>query len=286
MSHLPPPSMAASTPLRRRIFVVIFEADTPAGKAFDVGLLIAILASILVVMLETVPDIGVAYAGAFFIAEWIFTALFTIEYCLRLGCVERPSRYVFSFFGLVDLLALLPTYLSLLIPGSQSLVAIRSLRLMRIFRIFKLGRYLKEADTFRRILRNSLPKIVVFLTAVLIMVSIVGATMHLVEGPEHGFTSVPQSMYWAIVTLTTVGYGDIAPQTVLGKSIASFLMILGYSLIVVPTGILSANAARVSAAAAAASSTLLPERVCSVCQTRGHAREARHCHQCGEELGA
>lgn len=275
--------MAASTPLRRRLFVVIFEADTPAGKAFDVGLLIAILASIFVVMLETVPEIGVAYASAFFVAEWIFTALFTVEYCLRLSCVERRSRYVFSFFGLVDLLALLPTYLSLLIPGSQTFAAIRSLRLMRVFRIFKLGRYLKEADAFRDILRASRPKIVVFLTAVLILVSIVGATMHLVEGPEHGFTSVPQSMYWAIVTMTTVGYGDIAPQTVLGKAIASGLMVVGYSMIVVPTGILSASAARAGALESAASTD---ERACASCDARGHGAQARHCHQCGAELAS
>lgn len=281
MSHLAPPSLAAPTPLRRRLFVVIFEANTPAGKAFDVGLLIAILASIVVVMLETVPSVGVAYAAAFFIAEWIFTALFTVEYCLRIACVERPSRYVFSFFGLVDLLALLPTYLSLLLPGSQSLVAIRSLRLMRVFRIFKLGRYLKEAYAFRQILRASRPKIVVFLTAVLIMVSIVGATMHLVEGPESGFTSVPQSMYWAIVTMTTVGYGDIAPQTVLGKTIASVLMIVGYSLIVVPTGILSVSAARVGARQGEATPR---QTVCPSCQARGHGAMARHCHQCGAEL--
>ncbi len=273
--------MAASTPLRRRLFVVIFEADTPAGKAFDVGLLIAILASILVVMLETVPGVGLAYAGVFFIAEWIFTALFTVEYCLRLACVERPRRYVFSFFGVVDLLALLPTYLSLLIPGSQSLVAIRSLRLMRIFRIFKLARYLKEAATFRRVLRESGPKIVVFLTAVLIMVSIVGATMHLVEGPESGFTSVPQSMYWAIVTMTTVGYGDIAPQTVLGKGIASVLMILGYSLIVVPTGILSASAVRSGAVRKTDSRA---QKSCAACGAAGHREQALHCYQCGAAL--
>jgi voltage-gated potassium channel len=273
--------MAASTPLRRRLFVVIFEADTPAGKAFDVGLLIAILASIFVVMLETVPEIGVAYASAFFVAEWIFTALFTVEYCLRLSCVERRSRYVFSFFGLVDLLALLPTYLSLLIPGSQTLTAIRSLRLMRVFRIFKLGRYLKEAAAFRHILRESRPKIVVFLTAVLIMVSIVGAAMHLIEGPENGFTSVPKSMYWAIVTMTTVGYGDITPQTVLGKGIASLLMVVGYSLIVVPTGILSASAARVATSQPVEDKA---ERACSSCDARGHGSQARHCDQCGAEL--
>jgi voltage-gated potassium channel len=273
--------MAATTPLRRRLFVVIFEADTPAGKAFDVGLLIAILASIFVVMLETVPEVGVAYASAFFVAEWIFTVLFTVEYCLRLSCVERRSRYVFSFFGLVDLLALLPTYLSLLIPGSQTLTAIRSLRLMRVFRIFKLGRYLKEAAAFRHILRESRPKIVVFLTAVLIMVSIVGAAMHLIEGPENGFTSVPKSMYWAIVTMTTVGYGDITPQTVLGKGIASLLMVVGYSLIVVPTGILSASAARVATSQPVEDKA---ERACSSCDARGHGSQARHCDQCGAEL--
>ncbi len=273
--------MAASTPLRRRLFIVIFEADTPAGKAFDVGLLIAILVSIFVVMLETVPEVGVTYASAFFIAEWIFTALFTVEYCLRLSCVDRPRSYVFSFFGLVDLLALLPTYLSLVIPGSQSLTAIRSLRLMRVFRIFKLGRYLKEADAFRDILRESRPKIIVFLTAVLIMVSIVGATMHLIEGPENGFTSVPKSMYWAIVTMTTVGYGDITPQTVLGKGIASMLMVVGYSLIVVPTGILSATAARAGASEPVEDKS---ERVCSSCDARAHGSQARHCDQCGAEL--
>jgi len=280
MSHLPPPSPAAAPPLKQRVHEVIFEADTPAGKAFDVALLVVILGSILVVMLETVSEFELKYGPELVIAEWLFTGLFTLEYGLRLYCVERPRHYAFSFFGVVDLLAVLPAYIGLLLPGSQGLLAIRSLRLMRVFLIFKLGRYLKEVATFRRIMIESRPKMVVFVTAVLIMVVIVGATMHVVEGPEHGFTSMPQSMYWAIVTITTVGYGDIAPQTVFGKGVAAMLMIVGYSLIVVPTGILSASAARVGAGR----TQPVSGRACPTCRAANHAVSARHCHQCGHML--
>jgi voltage-gated potassium channel len=283
MSHLPPPSLAASHPFKSRLFEVIFEADTRAGKAFDVALLIVILASIVVVMLETVASIELHYGLALFVAEWIFTVLFTIEYVLRIVAVDRPKSYIFSFFGVVDLLAILPTYLSLLVPGSQSLMAIRSFRLIRVFRIFKLGRYLKEASTFRQILIDSRPKIVVFVTAVLVTVVFVGAAMHLIEGPENGFTSVPQAMYWAVVTMTTVGYGDIAPHTVLGKVIASMLMVVGYSLIVVPTGILSTSAARASMGRSAAA-TVVTTRACHSCSAEGHSAQAKHCFQCGAEL--
>jgi len=283
VSHLPPPSAAARHPVKQRLFEVIFEADTPAGKAFDVALLIVILTSIVVVMLETVVSIELQFGLALLVAEWVFTALFTIEYFLRIVAVARPRSYIFSFFGIVDLLAILPTYLSLLVPGSQSLQVIRAFRLMRVFRIFKLGRYLKEAATLRQILADSRPKIIVFVTAILVTVVFVGAAMHLIEGPENGFTSVPQSMYWAVVTMTTVGYGDIAPHTVLGKIIASLLMIVGYSLIVVPTGILSTSVARATMQRAGVS-TVVTTRACPSCGSEGQSSSAKHCSQCGAAL--
>ncbi|MEE2778893.1 MAG: ion transporter [Myxococcota bacterium] len=265
--------------LRHRIHEVIFEADTPAGKAFDVGLLVAILLSILALILESVRSIDAEYHSILVAAEWFFTALFTVEYLLRLYSVRHPMRYATSFFGIVDLLAVLPTFLSLLVPGSQSLSVIRGLRMVRVFRIFKLARYLGEAQVLVRALRQSRAKITVFLTGVLTMVVIVGAAMHLIEGDEAGFTSIPQGMYWAVVTMTTVGYGDIAPTTVLGKSLASVLMVMGYSLIVVPTGIVSAHLGPRSRPYAAVST-----QACLDCSAEGHDVDAQHCKYCGAAL--
>jgi voltage-gated potassium channel len=258
---------------------VIFEADTPAGKGFDVGLLVAILASVLVVILESVSSVRAQWGQVLRGLEWTFTILFTIEYVLRLLAVERPWRYARSFFGIVDLLAIVPTYLSVLVPGAHSLLVIRMLRLLRIFRIFKLGRYVGEAETLARALRASRPKILVFLCSVLAIVVIVGSVMYLVEGEEHGFTSIPVAIYWAVVTLTTVGYGDIAPQTVLGRILATALMITGYGIIAIPTGIVSVELADAQRRAVRVSG-----QACPACSAQGHDPEARFCDQCGAAL--
>ena len=231
---------------RERFHEVIFEADTRAGKAFDIVLLVLILGSILAVMLESVPEIGADanWSTALRTAEWVFTALFAIEYVMRLLSVRKPLRYALSFYGVIDLLAILPAPLSLLFPGSQSFVVIRAFRLLRAFRVFKLAHFLSEATQLRRAMVAAWPKIAVFLTTVLVIVVIVGSAMYFVEGPEAGFTSIPLSVYWAVVTVTTVGYGDIKPLTPLGKIIAALMMITGYALIVVPTGVLSAELVR------------------------------------------
>ncbi|MHC4947044.1 MAG: ion transporter [Planctomycetota bacterium] len=273
--------MADSTsrlaPWRERLHEIIFEADTRAGKTFDVLLLIAIVSSVAVVSLESVEDIDRRVPGLFDALEWGFTILFTIEYVLRLACVRKPWRYALSFFGIVDLLAVVPTYLSLFFPGSETLIVVRALRLLRVFRIFKLGRFLREAKSLRLALYASRAKVTVFLCTVVIVVVIMGAAMHLVEGPAHGFTSIPQSMYWAIVTMTTVGYGDVAPETPLGKLIAACLMVLGYSFIIVPTGIITAELA--------AASRPVSTQACPDCGGEGHDYDARHCKFCGGDLG-
>ena len=256
---------------------VIFGVGTPAGKAFDVGLLWAILLSVLVVVLESVPAIQAAYGGILRIAEWGFTILFTIEYALRLWTAARRRAYMISFFGLVDLLAILPTYLSAIIAGSQSLAVVRGLRLIRVFRVLKLVRHLKEARALTRALKASRPKIVVFLTGVLSIAVIFGTVMYLVEGDAAGFTSIPTSIYWAVVTMTTVGYGDIAPQTPLGQFLALCLMILGYAIIAVPTGIVSAELTR------AGSRERRPQS-CPSCSRRTFSRRARFCSACGHRF--
>lgn len=269
---------SGQSPWRRRLHEVIFEADTAVGKGFDVALLVAILLSILVVMLESVQQINEQYRGALQAAEWVFTLLFTVEYGLRLLCVRRPWRYAVSFFGVVDLLAILPTFLSLFLPGSQSLLVIRGLRLLRVFRVFKLARFLSEASELRRAVWASRAKITVFLTTVLILVIIMGSAMYLIEsGAGSGFTSIPQSMYWAVVTMTTVGYGDIAPVTVLGKTVAAVIMMLGYCLIIVPTGIISAELAQTS-------SKPVTTQSCANCLAEGHDHDALHCKYCGQKL--
>ncbi|HYH47748.1 MAG TPA: ion transporter [Thermoanaerobaculia bacterium] len=262
---------------RQHLHQVVFEADTPAGRAFDLGLLVCILASVLAVLLESVASIRQAYGAALRAAEWIFTALFTVEYVLRLIAVRRPSRYALSFFGLVDLAALLPTYLSLLFPGAQVLLVVRALRLLRVFRILKLAHFLHEAQALNLALRASRRKITVFLGTVVILVLIIGSLMYLVEGEEHGFTSIPQSVYWAVVTLTTVGYGDLAPETTLGKILASVVMILGYGIIAVPTGIVTVELSRNRG-------TMVSGQACPHCGAEGHDHDARFCKYCGARL--
>jgi voltage-gated potassium channel len=263
--------------LRRRLYVVIFEAETPAGRGFDVALLVLILLSVLAVLLESVEGLRAAYGRELRWLEWAITLLFTLEYLVRLWVVRRPLAYAWSFFGVVDLLAILPTYLSLAIPGAQSLLVVRALRLLRVFRILKLVHFLGEAQVLQRALRASGRKITVFLVTVLTLVLVIGAVMYLVEGPENGFTSIPESMYWAIVTMTTVGYGDIAPRTLPGKLLASLVMIIGYAIIAVPTGIVTVEMAE-------ASRRIRSTRACRSCGEEDHDPDARFCKRCGAAL--
>lgn len=270
---------SADTTWKEHVYRIIFEADTPAGKFFDIGLILVIVTSIFAVMLETVAELQKDYGPWFLIAEWTITVLFTVEYALRLLCVRHPLRYALSFFGIVDLLSILPTYLSLFVPGAQTLAVIRALRLLRIFRILKLAPYLKGASLLITALHSSRPKIIVFLGSILVLVIILGSTMYLVEGGrDSGFTSIPQSMYWAVVTMTTVGYGDIIPTSVLGKLIASFVMVLGYAIIAIPTGIVTAEIVQ------AAGSRTITTRACPECFTEGHEIHASFCKDCGDPL--
>ncbi len=269
-------STGLARPLRARVAEVVFGHDTLAGKAFDVALIVAILASVAVVALETVAPIREEFGPALRLAEWFFTLLFTVEYAVRLWCTDQPARYARSFFGVVDLVSILPTYLSLLVGGAQALLTIRALRLLRIFRVLKLGQYTSEAGHLGRALARSRQKITVFLMVVLTLVLVLGSLMYLVEGPENGFTSIPRSIYWAIVTLTTVGYGDITPHTVLGQVVAAVAMILGYGIIAVPTGIVTVELGRGDAPARAVA--------CRRCGLGVHDADARHCKRCGEPL--
>jgi len=264
-------------PWRTKIYEVIFEADTPSGKLFDVLLIVAILLSVTVVFLESIEVLKNDYGRIFYALEWGFTILFTIEYSLRIISVNKPLKYIFSFYGIIDFLSIAPTYLSLIIVGSQYLLAIRILRLLRVFRVFKLTHLLTQSNILVGALKASRAKIAVFLFAVLTSVVVIGAIIYVVEGPEHGFTSIPVSMYWAIVTLTTVGYGDISPQTPLGQFIASIVMIMGYAIIAVPTGIVSVEIA-------SAAKKQVTTQVCPNCLSEGHDKDATHCKYCGEKL--
>lgn len=265
--------------LRRRIFVVIFGTDTPAGKAFDVMLLTLILLSVMAVLLESVSGLRDEFQDLFLTAEWVFTIIFTVEYLFRIYSSPRPLKYMTSFFGVIDLLAILPTYLGLLFDSATFLLTIRALRLLRMFRIFKLGRYVKEAAILVRALQASLHKIIIFFGAVLTLVLILGSLLYMIEGEEHGFTSIPQSIYWAIVTVTTVGYGDIAPGTVMGKILASVAMLTGYSIIAVPTGIISIEIGR-----AVRDGQKAGQQPCTSCGQPYHDADAKYCKICGEKL--
>lgn len=261
---------------RATYYEIIFEAHTPAGKAFDVVLIAAILLSIATVMLESISPVAARYGTSLRIAEWAFTILFTVEYLLRLICTPRPWRYARSFFGLVDLLSVLPTYLSVLIPGTQALLVIRTLRILRVFRVLKLANYVRESETLLRALLASRRKIYVFVFAVFTLVVIFGSLMYLIEGPAHGFTSIPRGVYWAIVTLTTVGYGDITPETDLGQGVAAFIMVLGYGIIAVPTGIITAELTQQDRWPSA--------RLCPGYAAPKHDADALHCKWCGTIL--
>lgn len=259
------------------MYEVIFGTQTRAGRLFDVILLWAILISVVVVMLESVESFGLKYGKQLHTIEWAFTLLFTLEYIARIYSLRRPLKYIFSFYGIIDLLSILPTWLSLFNLNTQFLLTIRLMRLLRIFRILKLARYLQGMRHIRMALRNSIPKITVFFLFVLALVTIMGTLMYMIEGKHSGFTSIPQSIYWAIVTLTTVGYGDITPVTVLGKMMASIIMILGYSIIAVPTGIVSSEMTAINYLET-------NERVCGGCGLPDHEADAKYCRKCGREL--
>ena len=261
---------------RKKLGNIIFESDTPAGKAFDVILLVAILLSVIVVLLDSVASYHEKLGEFFYILEWAFTIIFTIEYFLRIYTAHKPLKYIFSFYGIIDLLAILPSYLSVFLVGSHYLVVIRILRLLRVFRVLKLARFVGAADTLQTALRNSRAKIIVFLEVVLTIVVIVGSMMYLIEGPENGFNSIPKSIYWAIVTLTTVGYGDMAPNTPLGQILASLLMITGYAIIAVPTGIITTEMSKISSKKQAS------DKTCTHCRTGMQDADAVYCKKCGK----
>lgn len=263
--------------IKNKIHIIIEGTDTPAGKLFDVLILVAIITSVLVVMLDSVLFLRLQYGRLFFVAEWFFTILFTIEYALRLYSAPNRRRYVTSFYGAVDLLALLPTYLSLFFAGTHYLLVVRILRILRIFRVFQLKSYMQQAGFLAAAFKTSQHKITVFFLSLLLLVTIFGSVLYVVEGPENGFTSIPLSIYWAVVTLTTVGYGDISPKTPLGQAIASMVMITGYAIIAVPTGIFTAELTR----------TMRPQLQpisCPNCGKFGHATNAKFCDRCGHDL--
>ena len=263
---------------RLRLYIIIFEADTPAGRAFDLTLLGMILASVAVVVLDSVASIHARYGAIFSVLEWGFTLLFTLEYLARLACVERPARYARSFFGVIDLLAVLPTYLALALPGLHALIDVRILRLLRIFRVLKMGAYLVEFQALGSALRSSRRKILIFLSFVLMVVLVMGTLMYVIEGPEHGFDNIPIGVYWAVVTMTTVGFGDITPQTDFGRFVATLQMLLGWGILAVPTGIVSAEFA---------AQRVFPgptTRTCRVCLSEGHMLSAKFCRDCGAPL--
>lgn len=263
--------------LKKELYRIVFEADTPGGKLFDIILIIAVIASTICVSLESVAAVKERFGRGLMAAEWFFTILFTVEYITRIIIFRRPLSYVFSFFGVVDLISVIPTYLSLLFPGAQMLMAVRVLRLLRVFRVLKLTRYTTATLMLLAAFRESRPKIVVFLWGAASTVIIVGAVIYLLEGPENGFTSIPASIYWAVVTMTTVGYGDIVPRTVCGQFLAAFMMVCGYALIAVPTGIMTVELSNLSTKQEFT-------RVCTFCAKEGHEGSAVFCSACGGAL--
>lgn len=266
------------SPHKQRLYQIIFEADTRLGKLFDVVLLLLILASIAVVMLESVQEFRQEFGPTLRMLEWIFTGLFTVEYLLRLYCVRHPARYAGSFFGIIDFLAVMPMYVSLVVGGAQSFVVIRTFRLLRVFRVFKLVRFLGEANVLGQAVRASVPKLIIFIVTVLSIVVVIGTTMYLIESPRNpGFQNIPQSVYWAIVTVTTVGFGDSYPLTVPGKMLASVLMVTGFGILAVPTGIVTAEIVQRGKRSATT-------RVCQECIAEGHDVDAVHCKYCGSKF--
>ncbi len=271
------PLLMSRKPLKHHLYVIIFGTHTPAGRAFDISLIVAILASLLVLILESIPNVMTEWSQQLRYIEYTFTALFTLEYLLRLYCSPKPKSYATSFYGVVDLLAILPTYLAIIFPGASFMGVVRLLRVMRIFRILKLVRYLQDSNILLRSLLMARRKILIFFSTVGILVVIFGALIFVIEGPENGFTSIPHSIYWAIVTITTVGYGDMIPQTALGKAIASLTMLLGYSILAVPTGIITAELSN--------EMNSHKELVkCPNCNRAGHDSDAMYCKHCASEL--
>ena len=268
---------------RRRWFDIIYRHDTPPSRNFDLLLIVAILASVIVIVLDSDPWLHIDHARILYAIEWGFTALFTAEYAMRLMVVRRPLRYALSLWGIIDLLSILPTYLSLLFPGSQALLVVRILRVLRLFRILKLTQYVEEGGLLMTALWRSRRKIFLFVSALLTIAIIFGAIMFVVEGPEHGFSTIPTGMYWAIVTMATVGYGDLSPATPLGRFIASVLILIGYSIIAVPTGIYTAELAS-SLREATRDEGHLDHRGCPECGLEGHDPDASHCRNCGHLL--
>lgn len=264
--------------IREQLRSIIFGTNTPAGARFDQLLILVIIASVMAVMLDSLISVNQRYGQLLLIAEWVFTVLFTIEYLVRIWISDHPRRYIFSFYGIIDLLSILPTYLSLFFIGANYLLIIRIFRVLRVFRIMKLVQYSKEAHILLIAMKNARRKIVIFMLFVGVLAMIYGALMYLIEGAENGFTSIPRSIYWAIVTITTVGYGDITPSTALGQALASFVMLTGYAIIAVPTGIVTAELTAIS------HSMKIIE--CGKCHLNSHAKEANYCKQCGEKLGS
>ena len=262
---------------RARLHEIIYETDTAAGRLFDASLIAAIVVSVVLVMLDSVSWINESYGSAIYAAEWFFTGIFTVEYVLRLVCVARPVKYASSVFGVIDLMAIIPSYLDLLVPGGRYLSVVRVLRVLRIFRTFKLFEYMTEGMYIVQAISASRKKISVFLIAILTLVVILGSLMYLIEGGENGFTSIPKSVYWAIVTMTTVGYGDVAPKTTLGMGLASIVMILGYAILAVPTGIVTVEMVHASASRKSS-------QACPSCCAEGHDIDAVHCKFCGSRL--
>lgn len=266
--------------LREKVWRIIFLSDTRSGQVFDVALLFLIGASVGVVMLESVESISEGHSELFWRLEWFFTIIFTAEYFVRLAVVRSKRKYALSFFGIVDLLAILPTYIAILLTGSQYLMVIRILRLLRMFRILKMAHHFGQANVLLKALRSSGPKISVFLFFMLMLVSIEGTLMYLIEGGSNaGFSSIPQSIYWAIVTVTTVGYGDVAPMTVVGKMLASMVMLSGFAIIAVPAGIVTSEIGK-----SFVDSLRMDSRTCAECGWKGHDPSARFCKQCGQSL--
>ncbi|WP_165310719.1 ion transporter [Vibrio ziniensis] len=263
--------------LKHQLYVIIFGTHTKAGKIFDIALIIAIFTSLTILVLGSIPSISAQWSNELRLIEYGFTALFTIEYLTRLYCSPKPSAYAKSFYGVIDLVAILPTYLVILFPSASFMGVIRALRVMRIFRILKLVRYLQDSNMLLRSLLGARRKIIIFFSTVAILVTILGSFIYVIEGPEHGFTSIPQSIYWAIVTITTVGYGDVVPQTTLGKGVAALTMLLGYSILAVPTGIITAELHQEMNAHRALVK-------CPNCSLSGHESDALFCKHCGSEL--
>lgn len=262
---------------KSNLYEIIYEADTKAGKWFDIILILVIIASIIIVMLESVNSIDTNYHNFLDTAEWIITILFSLEYIARIVCIKKPTKYIFSFYGIIDFLATIPKYISIFFIGTHALVALRALRLLRVFRILKLARYLGASNKLMSALKASKIKIAVFLFSVLVLTIILGTVMYIIEGPENGFTSIPYSMYWAIVTLTTVGYGDISPHTPVGQLIASMVMILGYGIIAVPTGIVTSEMTKLD-------QVHTNTQACPNCLYDKHIDNAIYCNKCGEKL--